>query len=231
MSKPRENTIDFATVLACSVHDMKNSVSMLLSSVESILDEYKPQGPEQNKHFKTLHYEASRINGELVQLLTLYRMENGFLPLHIDEHFVIDVLEDQLARNHVLIETSNTRVSVNCDHDLNAYFDMDLIGGVIHNVLVNCIRYTRDELLISAWDDEGQLCISICDNGNGYPEDMLRDPANRVLDASVSHGATHLGLFFAHKIASLHNQGDLTGRIELGNGGPLGGGEFRLYLP
>lgn len=227
----QENKIDFATVLASSVHDMKNSVSMLLSSLETILEQFRPEGEEQSKHFKTLHYEASRINGELVQLLTLYRMEGGFLPVHIDEYFVIDVFEDQIARNQILLETSDTKIHVDCDQDLYWYFDMDLIGGVFHDILVNCIRYTDSKLLVSAKEENGYLCIIIADDGPGYPEEMLANPANRVLDASISQGATHLGLFFAQKIASLHTQANDKGRIELRNGGPLGGGEFRLYLP
>ena len=33
------------------------------------------------------------------------------------------------------------------------------------------------------------------------------------------------------RIAELHERDGRRGRIELGNGGPLGGGEFRIYLP
>ncbi len=226
-----KNGIDFSTVLASSVHDMKNSIGMLLSSVETILDEMKPETPEQERHFHTLHYEASRINGELIQLLTLYRMENGFLPLHIDEHFPLDVIEDQVARNQLLIDTSNIDVTVDCSPDLAWYFDTDLVGGVIHNVLVNGIRYTRQRIHIAVREEQKHLVVSIADDGDGFPDDMLVDPANRVFEASLSEGATHLGLFFASEIARLHKQGEDRGRIALMNGGALGGGEFRLILP
>lgn len=227
----KKNVLDFSTVLASSVHDMKNSVGMLLSSVETILDESPPQSPEQAKHFQTLHYEASRINGELVRLLTLYRMDGGFLPVSVDEHFVIDMLEDQIARNHILIESSGLQLAVKCDPDLVWYFDMDLIGGVVQNILVNCIRYTKNKINIKAFVEENTLSICIEDNGPGYPEDMLEDPTHRIEQAEVSEGATHLGLFFAQKIAQLHTQDSRVGEISLGNGGELGGGIFRLNLP
>lgn len=227
----KEKTIDFSTVLASSVHDMKNSVGMLLSSVETILETHEPKDEGEAKHFQTLHYEASRINGELIQLLTLYRMDNGFLPVSVDEHYVVDVLEDQIARNQVLIDTSKISVQLDCSEDLVWYFDTDLIGGVVHNILVNCIRYTKDKIIVSAKEEAGRLVLSVDDNGPGYPTDMLKNPAQRVLDAQVSQGATHLGLHFAHEIAQLHKQGDIKGEIALSNNNAMGGGQFLISLP
>lgn len=210
---------------------MKNSVGMLLASVEAILEEYKPEHDSQSRHFRTLHYEASRINGELIQLLTLYRQGNGFLPVHIDEQFVADILEDQVARNQVLIDTSGIEVDIVCDENLAWYFDGDLVGGVIHNIIVNCIRYTKNKVQVSALEEGDMLVITVSDNGDGYPEDMLASPSRRVEEAMVSRGATHLGLYFAEQIAALHKQGEQSGYIKLSNDGALGGGEFKMYLP
>ncbi len=226
-----KKNIDFSTILASSVHDMKNSVGMLIASVETILDQHTPKDDEEKRHFQTLHYEASRINGELIQLLTLYRNDKGFLPVNIDEQFVSDILEDQVARNQLLLDTSNLHVELQCDEELAWYFDPDLIGGVVHNIIVNCIRYTSSRILIKAEKKEDFLCISVADDGPGYPQDMLRDPAHRVKEALVNEGATHLGLFFAEEIAGLHKQGSKTGYIELTNKGSLGAGEFLLFLP
>lgn len=223
--------IDFATVLASSVHDMKNSVGMLLSSIEAILQHSPPTNAMQAKNFSTLHYEASRINGELIQLLTLYRMDNRFLPLRVDQYYVIDVLEEQIARNIHLYQISGIQVELVCDENLYWYYDLDLIGGVIHNIIVNCIRYTRSKLCISASVVDDFLCFSVIDDGNGYPESMLSNPSGGVEDAQFSRGATHLGLYFADVIASLHTQGDRQGFIKLTNEGVLGGGVFCLFIP
>lgn len=226
-----KKNVDFSTILASSVHDMKNSVGMLIASLETLMETQTPKSEDEKKQFQTLHYEASRINGELIQLLTLYRNDKGFLPVNVDEQFVVDVLEDQIARNQLLLDTSDLNVVLDCDDELNWYFDADLVGGVIHNILVNCIRYTRSRILVKATEQDGYLCISIADDGPGYPEDMLLAPSQRVNEAQVSEGATHLGLFFAEEIASLHRQGERKGKIELTNSGALGAGEFRLFLP
>lgn len=226
-----KNHIDFATVLASSVHDMKNSVGMLLASIEAILQHSPPEDATQAKNFSTLHYEASRINGELIQLLTLYRMDSEFLPVRIDQHYVVDVLEEQIARNFSLYETSGVHVDMVCDENLHWYYDVDLVGGVLHNIIVNCIRYTRSRLVVSAEIIDDLLCISIADDGRGYPKNMLSNPSHLVEDAQFSKGATHLGLYFANVIAELHVQNNRHGFIQLENGGPLNGGVFQLFIP
>lgn len=223
--------IDFNTVLASSVHDMKNSLGMLLSSVEHILEEVTPANEGQAKQFRNLQYEASRINGELIQLLTLYRMDNNFLPVSVDEHYLVDILEDQIARNQMLIDSSGIEVTLNCDQDLAWYFDADLIGGVIHNVLVNCLRYTETKLLISAELKNDELVVGIHDDGPGYPIEMLEQPSRLVEHAEYARGETHLGLYFAEQIAALHKRGKQVGSIALKNGEPLSGGSFELRLP
>ena len=60
---------------------------------------------------------------------------------------------------------------------------------------------------------------------------MERLQSNYVLGLNQCSGSTGLGLYFAARIAELHQRQARSGRIELRNGGLLGGGEFRIYLP
>ena len=75
------------------------------------------------------------------------------------------------------------------------------------------------------------LKVCVADDGPGYPDDMLVNPGHLVENAEVRNGGTHLGLYFAEKIAACHKQGDKTGYIKLNNKGVLGGGEFNIYIP
>src|SRR6187402_1976467 len=92
--------IDFSFVLASSVHDMKNSLGMLLNTLGEVMESYPPQNEAHSKSYAVLEYEAARINSELIQLLSLYRLENEKIHVNIDEYFVIDILNEQIARNH-----------------------------------------------------------------------------------------------------------------------------------
>jgi K+-sensing histidine kinase KdpD len=223
---------DFSMVLASSVHDMKNSLGMLLNSLESEIRENPAQDQEQSERFAILQYEASRINGELIQLLSIYRMQNNHMPFRLDEHFLEDVLEEQLARNDMLFTTRSIDVDIDCDPDQAWFFDDELVGSVIHNILVNGARYSKEKMCLSAKVDNGQLVIGIADDGAGFPDMMLECP-QKLMDKSVDfeEGSTHLGLYFAQCVAMLHQQGDNVGCIRLSNDSPLGGGLFELVLP
>ncbi len=227
----KNNAVDFSLVLASSVHDMKNSIGMLIASLENYCEDNPPQNDIQKKHFNTLHYEASRVNAELVQLLTIYRMDTDRLPLRLDQHYVIDVLEEQLARNHALLNNSNIHLKLECDDNLEYAFDADLVGSVVQNVIVNCCRYTREQLLVRAEIEDDLLCITIADDGVGYPPEMLNAPQVSIDPADVSEGKTRLGLYFAEAIASMHRQKNRKGFIKLENGRVLSGGCFKMYIP
>lgn len=230
MAMPNDG-LDFSLILASSVHDMKNSVGMLLASLEEFVHENANDTPEQNRRLATLQYEASRINGELVQLLSIYRMQGNRLPVHVEENYPSDTVEDQIARNDMLFQMRNVTVELDCDHDLRWYYDNELVGGVIHNVLVNCARYTKEKINITATLADDQLCIAIADDGGGYPPDMIANPLVNDDRVDFQTGSTHLGLFFAASVAAMHKRDSRAGRIQLLNNGLLGGGEFRLYLP
>lgn len=222
--------IDFSFVLASSVHDMKNSLGMLLNTLAAMTEVSPPKDAQQAAFFSTLEYEAARINGELVQLLSLYKMDEKTLAVVIDEHHVIDVIEEQVARNDTLLRSRNIQVDIDCDVDLAWYFDSELIGGVLNNLVVNCVRYCRKQLSIRVREDKGYLSICVADDGSGYPDNMLTGSLSPAA-VSFHSGNTRLGLLFARKVLSLHKTRKGQGYMTLENGGTLGGGVLTLYLP
>ena len=132
--------------------------------------------------------------------------------------------------NDTLFKTRNIEISLVCEDHLVWYFDDEMIGGVLNNVLVNCARYCRNHLQISAAIEGSYLCISVADDGAGYPESMLVNPSVQE-GISFSSGSTRLGLLFAHKVMELHSAKQGQGYLVIANNGPLGGGVLKLYLP
>ncbi|GAB1266307.1 sensor histidine kinase [Aurantivibrio infirmus] len=222
---------DFSLILASSVHDMKNSVGMLLASLEEFISESSGYNLDQKRQLSVLQYESSRISSELIQLLSIYRMQGDRLPVNLDKHYVIDMLSEQVARNDMLFHTQNITVDIDCSDDCYWYYDESLVAGVIHNVLVNCARYTRSKIDISVQVQDDYIEIKVSDDGSGFPAAMLSEPEKFCKPINFTTGSTDLGLFFAYKVASLHQKKSLKGYISLENGGPLGGGRFSLFLP
>ncbi len=221
---------DFSMVMASAVHDMKNSLSMLLHSLEMISDEL-PDEMKMSGKVATLQYEAERVNNDLIQLLGIYRLENDKLSVHIDEYYIRDFLEEQAARYEVLLDSRSISLSIECDYDLVGYFDRDMIAGIINNTLTNAARYTKDQIVLRAFQEGHNTIFEIADNGSGYPDSMCQAPGEILKGIDFETGSTSLGLYFAYQVAHLHQQAGNVGTIALENGGELGGGIFRIILP
>lgn len=221
----------FALLLASSVHDIKNSLGMLLDTLDGVVESTPITSDLQRNQFATLRGEAARINNSLMYLLGLYRMQHKQLSVHVEEVFVADFLDEQLAANQLLFSIRELEIHIDCEPDLTGYFDPTLIGGIVNNVLVNAARYACKEIALSAaLTPQRELIIAVRDDGPGFPQKMLEDISNQSRGIDFNTGSTNLGLYFAGEVAAMHHRGAVKGRIELSN--PADGGSlFRLYLP
>lgn len=223
--------LDLSTIIASTVHDMKNSLAHLAQAHARWLAQLPPTAqnmPERG----VIEYEAARLNSMLVQLLGLYKLQVNQLPLFPAHHELDDFIQAQLARYQDVLDSRGIQARGEVsEFDLMGFFDQELLGSVLGNVIANATRYARGALLIRASEHDGGLLIYVNDDGVGYPQAMLERQGDYILGLSQSSGSTGLGLYFAARIAQLHQRDGCQGRIELSNGGPLGGGEFRIYLP
>ena len=223
--------MDFSIIIASSVHDLKNSVTMLLDSLDNMLDRQQGKDPALEKDISHLRYEALRVNSNLIQLLALYKIDNDQYALSMEHQLVRDFVVENLMQSQHLFEANNIDVELECDEELEWQFDANLISGVINDVVNNAIRYTKSKLKVSALVQGDYLCIRVDDDGGGYPESMLISALDSKRGISFSSGSTGLGLYFASMAAQVHRHKDLTGYISLSNESEYGGGRFQLFLP
>lgn len=226
-----EQALDFSTVIASTVHDMKNSLAMLMQAHSQWLARL-PQEQRSGAEQGVIDFEFAHLNGMLVQLLGLYKLGVNQLPLQPAYHELDDFIEAQLASHQEVFASRGIIATYEVDPlSPLGFFDRELVASVLGNCINNAIRYARESLLITVSDEAGQLVLSINDDGDGYPAAMLERQADYVQGINHGSGSTGLGLYFANRIAALHQRNGVVGHTEIRNGGPLGGGVFSLYLP
>ncbi len=227
--KENKPSIDFSSILASCVHDMKNSLSMVINTLDNITDNDTQAHPEEIERLK---YESKRVNNQLVQLLALYKIGNKQYFLNIAENNVRDFVEEALTSHVDLLKKRNITLKIDIDSELVWYFDEALIKSVINNIVNNAYQYTKNQICISAELNDNTLRLCIMDNGGGYPEKMLHKfEETKKTSINVDTGSTGLGLFFCQQVAELHKNKENFGSIELNNNGIDGGGRFILSLP
>ncbi|WP_426142171.1 sensor histidine kinase [Pseudomonas sp. DWP3-1-2] len=223
--------LDFSMVIASTVHDMKNSLAALMQAHgqwSGRLTDAQRNTPEHG----VIDYEFANLNGMLVQLLGLYKLGVNQLPLRPDYHELDDFIEAQLALHQEVLNSRGITAifEMNRSNPLG-FFDRELIGSVVANIIINAIRFARRSVLITVREELGSLVISINDDGLGYPQKMIEHQADYVQGINQASGSTGLGLYFAARIAERHERSGVRGRIEIANGGSLGGALFSIHLP
>jgi len=222
---------DFNIILANSVHDMKNSVGMLLAALDEIDSRCGPDNCSSREQFSQLRYEGKRLSSNLVQVLTLYRINESRYSPNIMENDASDVLEECLLDNEGLLALKGIDIDMDCDEDLQGFFDHDLVSGLISSVINNAYKYANRRIQIGAQREGDYLALYVEDDGNGFPDFMLLEGGQDSPAISFRSGSTGLGLYFASTIAALHRHEGRQGFISTRNNGIDGGGRFTLYLP
>lgn len=227
-------SLDFSTVMASSIHDMKNSLGAVLSGLDDLQMQAELSAGN-NRQVDGLRYQSRRLNYQLMQMLSIYKLQQQLYTPNIQQWPVDELLEDADSEHRALLANGGITLVSEAQDVLQACFDRELIIGVLDNALNNAFRYARKKLHLSAqrWEHAAGygVVIAICDDGPGYPEAMhiSTEHAADVLD--FQNGRTGLGLYFCALVADLHRNKQVCGHISCDNQGIEGGGRFLLYLP
>ncbi len=203
---------------------------MVINRLDEVVEEL-PSNIHDSAKVAAIQQEAKRLNNNLIELLTLYRIENERISAVIDEVFVEEFLHDIVAENSSAANSAEVTLTCYCDEELSGYFDEGLVLGIINNLIGNALRYTESTIELSATEKEGYLVISVEDDGKGFPQPMLEAQKADAINSDICDGRTLLGIHFANMIAQLHQNKGKKGFIRLSNDNKLNGGCFSIYLP
>lgn len=228
-----QEDISFTDLIASSIHDMKNSLNVQISVLEKLAVQYKDTlQPNSYQDLGGVIYQANRMNANLIQLLSLYKLDKQIYPIDIAEHSVAEVIDDVLRLYQPVLDFKRITIAVDCAPDCYWYMDRDLISGVVLNALNNAFQYTRDTIRVAAHIEGDWLELRVEDNGSGYPASMLRDEATASKQGvSFLTGSTGLGFHFSSRVTHMHRNGERQGVLIIENGGAYGGGCFVIRLP
>ena len=101
MATPAGDAV-FADLVANAVHDVKNSLALVLNSAESLTDG-ETMSPAAQRALLVLQHEARRANADLMSLLGLFKLERGrplVQPMVVECE---DLLSELVAYNATLL--------------------------------------------------------------------------------------------------------------------------------
>ena len=156
-------------------HDLRTPLSTVLGSATTLIDFGKTLSPKvRDDLLLSIREEAERLNRYVGDLLDMTRLEGGGLSTRREWVDVRDVLRGAVDRVKRRLERRKL------DRDYPAQLSMvmadaSLLEQALVNILENAIAYSPDgtAIEVAAYEDRGNVVISIEDEGRGIPTTEL----------------------------------------------------------
>jgi signal transduction histidine kinase len=181
-------------------HELRSPLSRLRLALE-FLDDGNTK--------EDLRAEIVEMEQIISTLLEAERLNTRHAPLNRTPVLVRDLIE-QLITDY--FDRDRERIELLIDDDsVLANVDDARLMLLIKNILSNALRYSPPEsgpVVIRAWIEKGELCITLSDHGPGFSPEQIAHFAEPFYRGDPSRtrqtGGTGLGLYISRLIAEAH---------------------------
>ncbi len=159
------------------------------------------------KGMRVITSETERLSQMVEELLDFSRIQDNRLTLIMDK---MDILAE--LGETVLIYQERARalgITLNYYEPTALpfmYGDKSRLRQVFINIVDNAIKYSDkgDTVSVEAYEDKGQICISVSDTGIGISKDDLPKVKTKFFKANHTRRGSGIGLAVANEIITRH---------------------------
>ena len=204
-------------------HDIRTPLTSISGNASNLLSHYRQLDDEtRNQIFSDIYDDSEWLIDLVENLLSISRIENGQMELHLTSEIMSDVIEESLK--HVDKKASEHTITVQDAGDiLLVNMDARLIMQVLINLINNAIKNTQvgSLICIESRQEGSNAVVTVRDNGPGIPDEkkehvfeMFYTGQNKIADGRRGLG---LGLALCRSIVEAHH-----GNISLTDNDPTG---------
>ena len=225
----RANTLKlYDTLLNSLSHELRTPIATIIAATDNIQANNDNLTKENKDELLTAIARASfRLNEQVENLLSMSRLESGFIKPKFDWCDINELVYDIVTR------LEENKISQPIEVDIPASMplvktDKLLVQQVLYNLLNNATLYTPpgSPITIKAAAHNRSLQLTVQDNGNGFPSEQIEKVFDKFyrLDHAKT-GGTGLGLSIVKGFVEA-----LKGQVKLENI-PGGGAQFTITIP
>lgn len=213
-------------------HDLKNPFQQLLGLTD-ILQKDLPnlRKDELTRIIGMIHSSAETGNKLLENLLIWSNAQTDKIEFKPEPLRLNDLVNQVIRFTGNLADNKNINLEPSVPRDLIIHSDRNMLDLILRNLITNAIKFTRrnGNVKITAGRENGNIIISVKDNGVGIPKDKI-DSLFKVEKVYSTMGTekekgTGLGLLLCKEFVEKNN-GTITVDSEPGRGS-----EFKIIFP
>jgi two-component system, OmpR family, sensor kinase len=211
--------------VADASHELRTPLALLQTELELALRHKRTPG-ELEEALHSAKDEVDRLARLAEDLLVLARLDEGQLPLRIEQVSAPDLLDAVARRFDGRATAEGRRLAVEADA-ISLEGDRLRLEQALGNLVDNALRYGAGTVRLEAARHDGDVELRVADEGEGFAPELLPVAFDRFTrrDEARSDGAAGLGLAIVDAVAQAH--GGRT-RVEIA---PDGGAVVVLALP
>lgn len=198
-------------------HDLRTPLTVLRGYAD-FLTNYTPQGKVSEEKLmstiSTMQNQISRLENYVQMMSEVQKLEDITVNA---ERVTSSSLTSQL-KEFAYALTTNTKLSVEFINELpdqELYLDSAIVQRVYENLVSNALQYAKSKISIYCENPEGNLSISVSDDGSGFTLEGLKQADKPYYRSNPNPSDTHwgLGLTICRVLCEKHN-----GKLVIENG-------------
>ena len=195
-------------------HDLKTPLTAIQGYACGLIEGVASTPEKQSRYLDTINTKAKEMNVLIEELSTYAKIDMNVVPYEFRNININDYFEDKIKELKTDVELQNMEIYYirKADKLIETAVDTERFDRVINNIISNSKKYRRKDvkgiIKITTEESDGQLKISISDNGKGIKETNLERVFDRLYREDESRnskiGGSGLGLAIVKKIIESH---------------------------
>jgi signal transduction histidine kinase len=206
-------------------HELKTPLTTIATFSELLLDYAKLSTEDRVEAVNGIHGEVGRASSLITNLLNVFKLEAGTLPLERQRVKINDLLAEAARSLRRMAQSKQVELEIKIPPDLgSAKLDKQLFRIAIDNLVSNGIKYSRPggRVTLGAERVAGdRIRLSVTDDGIGISTEESEKVFHKYYRSSSKEVAARsghgLGLYLVKRIVELHH-GSICVHSELGKG-------------
>lgn len=210
--------------IATLTHDLRTPLLAAIQTLQFFIDGSLGEiGDKQKTLLDTMKKSNEDMLGLVNALLEVYKYESGKLNLCKTSFDLKHFIEECVAQIKALADKKNIEISIkyNNSEDAEIKADRNELRRVLLNLCGNALNHTKTggAIEITASNKEGDLILSVKDNGIGIPKNDITKLFKRFSQGTSQKrsAGTGLGLYLSRQIVEAH-QGKIWAESEVSKG-------------
>lgn len=196
-------------MISAIAHEFRNPISVIMGYAQTLTDDPNIDTNLRIKFLSKIYDNSHKIEAVLARLILWNKFESKSAKLDISTFSL-----HELATEIVLTlkeKYINRNIKINSDNSI-VEADRLLIGMVMHNIIENALKYSKDDVIVDIKD----MTVKTSDSGVGISSDDIASITKKFYRSGTHDwdNSMGIGLSIVKQILKLHNSELIISSIE-----------------